>query len=49
MRLKNSTERNGWLLIKQHDQYATAEDYDSNIFTAENSPINNAMKKNDDE
>lgn len=41
-----SKEDNAWLLIKHRDQYATDEDYDSEILTTKSSPINNWLAEN---
>lgn len=44
VRLRNAGE-NAWLLIKHRDKYAVDEDYNSEIHTAKNSPINKWLKK----
>ena len=41
-----SKEDNTWLLIKHRDQYATDEDYDSELLTTKNSPINKWLADN---
>jgi len=41
-----SKEDNAWLLIKHRDQYATDEDYDSEILTTKSSPINKWLAEN---
>ena len=41
-----SKEDNAWLLIKHRDQYATDDDYDSEILTTKSSPINKWLAEN---
>jgi bifunctional non-homologous end joining protein LigD len=41
-----SKQENAWLLIKHKDEFAIFEDYDSEMFTAKNSPINQWLSKN---
>ena len=41
-----SKEDNTWLLIKHRDQYATDEDYDSELLTTKSSPINKWLAEN---
>jgi bifunctional non-homologous end joining protein LigD len=41
-----SSDENAWLLIKHRDKYAVNKAYDSEKFTAKNSPINKALRKN---
>lgn len=45
VKLKGKQE-NAWLLIKHNDEYAVSEVYDSEEFTAKNSPINKWLKEN---
>ena len=40
---------NAWLLIKHNDEYATAEDYNSENETPQNSPINKWLAENQPE
>ena len=39
-------EDNSWLLIKHNDEYAVHEEYNSEDYTPENSPINKWLAKN---
>jgi bifunctional non-homologous end joining protein LigD len=39
-------EENSWLLIKHRDEYAVDDDYNSEINTPKNSPINKWLLKN---
>jgi bifunctional non-homologous end joining protein LigD len=43
VRIKGSDSKN-WLLIKHRDKYATDKEYSSEDVTAQNSPINKALK-----
>jgi bifunctional non-homologous end joining protein LigD len=44
VKLKKAKD-NSWLLIKSKDKYAVQEDYDSEAYTAKNSPINQLVSK----
>jgi len=41
-----SKQENAWLLIKHNDEFAVSEAYDSEEYTAKNSPINKWLDKN---
>ncbi|HEY6082189.1 MAG TPA: DNA polymerase ligase N-terminal domain-containing protein [Chitinophagaceae bacterium] len=45
IKLQHSSTKNAWLFIKRHDRYAILNDYDSEMLTPHNSPINSAIKK----
>lgn len=45
VKLKGKQE-NAWLLIKHKDEFAVSEPYDSEAYTAKNSPINHWLSKN---
>jgi bifunctional non-homologous end joining protein LigD len=46
VRLKGSNS-NSWLLIKHRDSFATNEDYNSEEYTAKNSPINKWLEEHE--
>lgn len=46
VKLKNSDEKNSWLLIKHRDEYAVDSSYDSEKETEKDSPINKWLLEN---
>ncbi len=45
VKLKNGKQENAWLLIKHRDKYAVDEEYNSELDTPANSPINKFLKE----